>query len=85
MSFSKEYTDWHLTPRGWERGTEQVDCGKTTEVEPPPDRVLTVRWLEEQTAPDAFMQESSDELWRSTDEQAIKELIEYFGTPPRSL
>jgi hypothetical protein len=84
VSLSEEYTDWDLTPRGWERGTERLDTGKTTEVKPPLDRVLTVRWLEEQISP-SHRHESSNELWRSTDVEAIRELIEYFGTPPRSL
>ena len=35
MSLSKEWTDWHLTPRGWEAGSQQTDFGKETKFAPP--------------------------------------------------
>ena len=46
MSLSQESTEWHLTPGGWQRGTERMDFGNVTVVEPPSDRVATYRWVE---------------------------------------
>ena len=85
MSFSLEYTDWHLTPRGWEKGTEKIDFGATTEVKPPADRVLTFRFLEEQTSAYSKMHKSSRERWRSTDSAAVDRLLAKFGDAPNSL
>ena len=45
MSASNEYSIWHLTPRGWEEGTEKLDFG-TTERPVPPDAVLTLEYHE---------------------------------------
>ena len=45
MSASNEYWTWHLTPRGWEEGTEKLDSG-TTERPVPPDTVLTLVYHE---------------------------------------
>ena len=85
MSFSVEYTERHLTPRGWETGTERVDYGNTTYKDPPPDRVLTVRWTEEQTSPYAKMHRGSEEKWRSPDEALLQKLLAEFGAAPNSL
>ena len=50
MSLSKESTEWHLTPKGYERGSETRDFGPD-EIKPPPaDRVATYRWVEEQSS-----------------------------------
>jgi hypothetical protein len=85
MSFSKEWTEWHLTPRGWESGSERVDFGSTQWKDPPEDRVLTTRWLEEQTSPYAKAHAGVEEAWTSGNEDAIKELKAKFGEPPRYL
>ena len=85
MSFSLEYTEYHLTPRGWETGTERVDYGQTTHVDPPSDRVLTVRWTEEQTSAYSKMHRGSSEIWRSPDEALVRGLLEKFGSAPNSL
>jgi len=85
MSFSKEYTEYHLTPNGWETGSECVDFQGTTFKDPPADRVQTYRWLEEQTSPYAKMSHSLELLWESDDKEAIQKLRDQFGEPPHSL
>jgi hypothetical protein len=85
MSFSKEYTEYHLTPRGWEMGSERVDFQGTTFKDAPADRVQTYRWLEEQTSPYAKMWRGLELLWESNDKEAIKRLRDQFGEPPHSL
>ncbi|MFL6439340.1 MAG: hypothetical protein ACJ71Q_17320 [Terriglobales bacterium] len=85
MSLSKEWTDWHLTPRGWEEGSTEVDFGHVTEKDPPPDRVLTSRFSEELSSAYSKMSRWHNERWRSPDEGAVKALLEKFGPPPSSL
>lgn len=45
MSASNEYWIWHLTPRGWEKGTEKLDFGGTKRTVPP-GTVLTLKYHE---------------------------------------
>jgi hypothetical protein len=85
MSFSKEWTEWHLTPRGWESGSERVDFGTTEWKDPPADRVLTTRWLEEQTSPYSQMYRGIEQVWTSGNEEEINELRAKFGEPPKHL
>jgi len=85
MSFSKEWTEWHLTPRGWERGSERVDGQGLTSVPLPTDRVKTVRWLEEQTSGYGKMHKSHVSDWDNGDKEQLKELVIRFGQPPQSL
>lgn len=85
MAASNEWTEWHLTPRGWERGSECEDHSGVKEKSAPPDRVLTYRWEEHLSSEFGTMDRSSQELWRSDDKAEIKELIMKFGGPPESL
>jgi hypothetical protein len=85
MSFSLEWTEYHLTSRGWERGSERVDFGNDTIKEPPADRVQTVRWVEEQTSGYGRMHRSHRIDRESENKQAIKDLRAKFGEPPSSL
>lgn len=85
MSFSKEWTEWHLTPRGWEGGSECIDFAGVTAKDAPADRVLTYRWLEEQTSPYSQMKQKHQLIWESPDKQAIGKLRKKFGAPPSHL
>jgi hypothetical protein len=85
MSFSNEWTEWHLTPRGWESGSERVDGQGLSAKDPPPDRVLTYRWSEVQTSGFGKMHRTLDKKWESEDADAIKALLGKFGQPPNSL
>ena len=53
--------------------------------DPPGDRVLSMKWLEDQPYPSDEMQTSLVELWRSQDSGAIRELLDRFGPFPESL
>jgi hypothetical protein len=46
MSASREWTEWHLTPSGWQRGSKETDFAPATKVEPPEDRVLSCVYKE---------------------------------------
>ncbi len=82
MSASYEWTEWHLTPGGWMRGSERTDCGRE-EVEPPLDRVLTVRYIDEHNGYSA--RQSHSEEWRSQDSTAVHSLLDQYGPVPARL
>ena len=75
MSYSNEWTEWHLTPRGWESGTERTDGPGIEWKEEPVDRVLTYRWSEVQGSPYAQMQRYGRESYRAPDERLLAELL----------
>jgi hypothetical protein len=84
MSASKEWTEWHLTPRGWERGTEKVDG--VGELRPrPADAVMTNTYRELQSDSHAPVHKTSTPTWRSADTATIETLLKQFGAPPETL
>jgi len=82
MSASDEWTQWHLTPRGWECGTRKWDFGREDR-EPPSDRVLTMVYRE--FVGFSSMSKSLDVEWESSDPGAIRSVKEKFGATPRDL
>jgi hypothetical protein len=84
MSLSNEWTEWHLTPTGWVRGTEKEDF-RTVDREPPPDRVKTVVWHDRLSSRWSKPERWHDETWSSSDKAAISDLVAKFGPPPDSL
>lgn len=85
MSASNEWTEWHLTPRGWERGSEKMDgsLGKQL-VDPPVDRVLTMQYFE-WSGFGAKVQKGTNKEWRSDNEEEIQKLLKQFGECPHNL
>ncbi len=86
MASSNEWTEWHLTPRGWERGTEKIDFGDTEVVIPPEDRVLTCVYRQYMGwGVKASSASPVEEEWRSDDEDMVYLLLEEHGECPMSL
>lgn len=85
MSLSKEWTEWHLTPRGWESGSERIDFSGITSKEPPVDRVVTYRWIEEQTSAFSRMHCKHEKVWEAGDKAAINQLLKQYGGAPSHL
>lgn len=89
MALSNEWTEYHLTARGWERGSERDDHSGITHREPPSDRVQTWRWTDSAQYNDSTDEVDFDNggivLWSSDDEARIAELRAQYGEPPRSL
>lgn len=85
MALSKEWTEWHLTPRGWEVGSERVDFAGTTQRLPPADRVLTVRNSETQSSMYSRMERSTSTIWISDDKTLLGELTAKYGEAPLGL
>ncbi len=79
MSASNEWWDFHLTPQGWVDGSYKEDFGGTKEVDPPPDRVLTMRYKEYQSSPFSRCTTSWEERWRSADEPTVQSLLAQYG------
>jgi len=86
MPSSNEWREWHLTPRGWERGDLKLDNSELEKKPLPSDRVLTCIYSEEMLSPvSARITKRMDEMWRSEDEQAVETLLKQHGSCPRSL
>ncbi|HNP63706.1 MAG TPA: hypothetical protein PKH39_07180 [Woeseiaceae bacterium] len=84
MSASNEWTEWHLTPQGWARGTEKEDF-RRIDREPPEDRVLTVRYRQFIGSVYSGMKESTETIWESEDKKTIVQLKKQFGEAPQTL
>ncbi|RYD69339.1 MAG: hypothetical protein EOP84_28655 [Verrucomicrobiaceae bacterium] len=85
MSASNEWTEWHLTPNGWVRGTEKMEGVKLEEIPCPADTVLSMKYREFLGSAYSKLGTSLSEVWRSSDEDAINELKKRHGECPRTL
>lgn len=85
MAIRKEWTEWHLTPRGWERGAARVHGEGNTWVEEPTDRVLSFVYQELQTDASPEVQKWAEETWRSKKAQNIDALLKQYGPCPEKL
>ena len=80
MAMGEEWTEWHLTPRGWERGSERHDGVSPVRRETPADTALTMRYHDYLGAPNALK-----ERWRSQDAATVERLLAQYGQAPESL
>jgi hypothetical protein len=79
-----QWTEWHLTPRGWERGSQLCESDEQVrEIEVPLDRVLTCRYHENVTINSIWMQKHVSQIWRDLDENMVNEMLEKFGACPQ--
>ena len=87
MALRREWTEWHLTPRGWETGsTRHGDNGNQWQNEPE-DRVLSGVYKEQQTSSQPVPTCGTEESWRTKDPvqaESIPALLAKYGAcPPR--
>ncbi|MFT4112136.1 hypothetical protein [Silvibacterium sp.] len=85
MPLRKEWTEWHLTPRGWERGATRVHGQGNTWVEEPLDRVLSFVYQELETSDSPEVKKWKEETWRSKKAEDVTALEQQFGACPDSL
>jgi len=85
MAASYEWTEWHLTPEGWVRGSNRVDINVVTEVPLPRNRVATFRYSEKMTSPFSDADKYVDEIWMSDQKEVVEGLKKQFGDCPLSL
>jgi hypothetical protein len=83
--FSEEWTEWHLTVCGWQRGSEQSYAEPLKERPVPSDRVLSCRCTETITSIHAAVQFTMTEEWRSPDQAAVNVLIARHSAQPEHL
>ena len=81
MSGNREWWEFHLTPKGWIRGSERMlDGAKDRPI--PSDRLLTIRQHEHASSAYAPPQTWSAIVWRHTDSRAIATMREQHGQMP---
>ncbi len=80
-----EWTQWHLTPGGWRRGSMTKHPAKFVEKPVPPDRVLTCVYSEYQRAEGTPVSKEMSIDWRGPDPTVVVHWIEYHGDCPQSL
>jgi len=85
MPIRKEWTEWHLTPRGWERGATRVHGQGNTWVEEPLDRILSFVYQELEVGDPPRIKKWSEETWRSKKEAEIKDALAKAGPCPEHL
>lgn len=86
MSASHEWTEWHLTPRGWEPGKSQLDFqGIKGPATSPDDRVLSVTYDELLSSTFSKVDKTFQETYRSSDATIVAILLAKFGTCPPSI
>lgn len=77
-----EWTEWHLTPSGWERGSYRSEIEGLVEIDTPNNRVLTVKYSEFMSA---SLVVEKNLVWECSEKEKIKELTQKFGLAPNSL
>ena len=85
MAIRNEWTEWHLTPGGWQKGSTRVQGQGNTWLDEPEDRVLSYMYKEVQgsTAPEPTV--TWEETWRSKTATDIDDLLRLNGPAPRQL
>ncbi len=85
MAIRNEWTEWHLTPQGWQRGSTRVQGKGNTWADEPEERVLSFVYKEVETSSMPGAQVSSEETWRSKTATDIDVLLRQHGASPRHL
>lgn len=85
MGLSDEWTDWHLTPRGWERGNGRRDFGISDERPIPPDTVSVWRHQERVSSMYSKLEQSESKVRDVAEPATIGTLMAKFGPCPKHL
>jgi hypothetical protein len=85
MPARKEWTEWHLTPRGWEKGATRAHNQGNTWVEEPLDRVLSCVYQELETDASPEVKKWKEETWRSKKPEQVTDLEKKYGHCPENL
>lgn len=85
-----EWTCWHLTPEGWQRGSQKNRHDKTTiEIPVPDNRVMSYTYREYSRPIDVSGVGGLETLllndWCSSDKAFVSGLLKEFGYCPRRL
>jgi hypothetical protein len=83
MAVRKEWTEWHLTPRGWERGSTRVQGKGNDWTAEPEDRVVSYVYSETETSQGS--RQWAEETWNNKNVSEANELLTRFGPCPEKL
>ena len=85
MAARKEWTEWHLTPRGWEKGATRVQGQGNTWVEEPVDRLLSCVYQEVESDASPGVEKWSEETYRSKKVADLDAALKQYGPCPERL
>ncbi len=85
MAARKEWTEWHLTPAGWQRGATRVQGKGNTWVDDPEDRIISFVYQEVETSASPEIRRSAEETWRSKTATEVDALVTQHGGCPQKL
>ena len=97
MAIRKEWTEWHLTPRGWEQGSTRREGRGNEWRDEPADRLLSFQHIEihgsagqpSTVEPRVSTSKiSTEETWRTKDPAALQHLeaaLAHYGAAPSRL
>ncbi len=85
MAIRNEWTEWHLTPGGWVRGSTRVQGRGNAWADEPADRVVSYVYKEVQSGGAAEATVTSEESWRSKTATDVDALLAQHGAAPQML
>ena len=92
MAIRKEWTEWHLTPRGWEQGSTRREGRGNEWRDEPADRLLSYQHIEIHSSagqpPTIQPKITTEETWRTKDPAALQQLeaaLAQYGAAPSRL
>jgi hypothetical protein len=92
MAIHKEWTEWHLTPRGWEQGSTRREGRGNEWRDEPADRLLSYQHIEIHGSaghPSTIQPKiSTEETWRTKNTAALQQLeaaLARYGAAPSRL
>jgi hypothetical protein len=85
MAPRREWTEWHLTPAGWQRGATRIHGRGNSWADEPEDRVLSFQYAETETSASPEARITYEETWRSKTAPDIEDLLAQHGPCPRTL
>ncbi|HEY3988002.1 MAG TPA: hypothetical protein VGM02_01805 [Acidobacteriaceae bacterium] len=87
MAIRKEWTEWHLTPRGWEQGSTRREGRGNDWRDEPADRLLSYQHIELHSGT-GQPRTTTEETWRTKDPALLAQLdstLSRHGAVPRQL
>jgi hypothetical protein len=73
MAIRKEWTEWHLTPHGWEKGSTRREGRGNDWRDEPADRLLSYQHCELRRSA-GQPEVTTEETWRTKDPAAVQHL-----------
>ena len=86
MPALSDWTEWHLTPQGWQRGTIKTAILASIIVRrPPADRVLSCRFYQRRGDAGCAPAQWTNEVWKDADPAQVESLVQQYGSCPHEL